>query len=279
MTAGRNPVNRAKLPGSKWTAVRPENRERHFIVRDWVRDADGRPVYDWTLVDRIFDTWVERGMRPLVEIGFMPEDLSSRPDPYRHRWAPDRPYDEIYTGWTYPPDDYGRWANLVYAWVAHSVERYGREEVERWHWEPWNEPDIGYWRGTTEEYLKLYDYTVDAVLRALCAAAQGVLRGQDRLGRWGGEEWLLVMPGTRGDELQAVFARLRLALAGQRVPGLPHPHGVTFSMGTAERSAATDSVDALIAEADRHLYRAKAQGRDALCGAAPPDARPQTQAV
>lgn len=139
----------------------------------YTEDADGRPVYDWTIVDRIFDTWVERGMRPLVEIGFMPEDLSSRPDPYRHRWAPDRPYDEIYTGWTYPPDDYGRWADLIYAWVAHSVERYGREEVERWHWEPWNEPDIGYWRGTAEEYLKLYDYTVDAVLRALPTATVG----------------------------------------------------------------------------------------------------------
>lgn len=139
----------------------------------YTEDADGQPVYDWTIVDAIFDTWVERGMRPLVEIGFMPEDLSSRPDPYRHRWAPDRPYDEIYTGWTWPPDDYERWAELVYRWVSHAVERYGREEVERWHWEPWNEPDIGYWRGSTEEYLKLYDYTVDAVLRALPTATVG----------------------------------------------------------------------------------------------------------
>jgi xylan 1,4-beta-xylosidase len=139
----------------------------------YTEDADGKPVYDWTIVDRIFDRYIERGMRPLVEIGFMPEDLSSRPDPYRHRWAPDRPYDEIYTGWTYPPDDYARWADLVHAWVVHSVERYGREEVENWHWEPWNEPDIGYWRGTTEEYLQLYDYTVDAVLRALPTATVG----------------------------------------------------------------------------------------------------------
>ena len=136
-------------------------------------DADGNAVYDWTIVDRIFDAYVERGMRPLVEIGFMPEDLSSRPEPYRHRWAPDRPYDEIYTGWTYPPDDYARWAELVYAWVRHSVERYGREEVETWLWEPWNEPDIGYWRGSTEEFLKLYDYSVDAVLRALPTARVG----------------------------------------------------------------------------------------------------------
>jgi len=139
----------------------------------YTEDADGNAVYDWTLVDGIFDTWVERGMIPLVEVGFMPEDLSSRPEPYRHRWAPDRPYDEIYTGWAWPPDDYERWAELVYAWVGHAVDRYGREEVERWQWEPWNEPDIGYWRGTTEEYFKLYDFTVDAVLRALPTATVG----------------------------------------------------------------------------------------------------------
>lgn len=139
----------------------------------YTEDAGGEPVYDWTLVDRIFDAYVENGMIPLVEVGFMPEDLSSRPVPYRHRWAPDRPYDEIFTGWAYPPDDYDRWAELVHAWVSHAVQRYGAEEVRRWQWEPWNEPDIGYWRGTTEEYLKLYDYTVDAVLRALPEAQVG----------------------------------------------------------------------------------------------------------
>jgi xylan 1,4-beta-xylosidase len=139
----------------------------------YTEDENGDPVYDWTILDSIFDAYVERGMRPLVEIGFMPEDLSSRPEPYRHRWAPDRPYNEIYTGWTYPPDDYDRWAELVHQWVLHSVERYGAEEVETWYWEPWNEPDIGYWRGSTEEYLRLYDYTVDAVLRALPTATVG----------------------------------------------------------------------------------------------------------
>jgi xylan 1,4-beta-xylosidase len=139
----------------------------------YTEDADGDPVYDWKLVDAIFDAWVQNGMRPLVEIGFMPEDLSSRPEPYRHRWAPDRPYDEIFTGWAYPPDDYQRWADLVHAWVRHAIERYGREEVERWYWEPWNEPDIAYWRGSAEEYFKLYDYTVDAVLRALPTATVG----------------------------------------------------------------------------------------------------------
>ncbi|MDZ7592721.1 MAG: diguanylate cyclase [Rubrivivax sp.] len=106
----------------------------------------------------------------------------------------------------------------------------------------------------------------DRVLQAFAAATTHVVRGQDRIGRWGGEEWLLVMPGTRAAELPAVFDRLRHALAEQRVPGLPHPHGVTFSMGTAERHAGIETLDALVAEADRHLYRAKAQGRDTLCG-------------
>ncbi len=139
----------------------------------YTEDAQGRPVYDWTIVDSIFDTWVSRGMHPLVEIGFMPEALSARPEPYRHHWAPDRPYDEIYTGWAYPPDDWDRWAELVRQWVLHAVDRYGAHEVEAWYWEVWNEPDIEYWRGTTEEYLKLYDYTVDAVRRALPGAKVG----------------------------------------------------------------------------------------------------------
>lgn len=139
----------------------------------YTEDAEGNPVYDWTIIDRIFDTYVEQGMRPLVEIGFMPEALSTNPEPYQHAWAPDKPYDEVYTGWAYPPNDYDKWAELVYQWVRHSVDRYGKDEVETWYWEPWNEPNIGYWQGTTEEFLKLYDYTADAILRALPTATVG----------------------------------------------------------------------------------------------------------
>jgi diguanylate cyclase (GGDEF)-like protein len=105
----------------------------------------------------------------------------------------------------------------------------------------------------------------DRVLQAFAAAAHGVLRGQDRIGRYGGEEWLLVMPGTRAGELAPVFERLRTALAAQNVAGMPQPHGVSFSMGGAEVRAGIDSLDALIAEADSQLYRAKAHGRDAMC--------------
>jgi xylan 1,4-beta-xylosidase len=139
----------------------------------YTEDEKGNPIYDWTIVDRIFDTYIERGMKPFAQIGFMPEALSSKPEPYRHYWKPGAAYEDIYTGWAYPPNDYEKWAELVYQWVTHCVERYGKEEVESWYWELWNEPNIGYWQGTVEEYIKLYDYSADAVKRALPTAKMG----------------------------------------------------------------------------------------------------------
>lgn len=139
----------------------------------YTEDGAGKPVYDWTIVDRMIDTYLQAGGKPMVEIGFMPKALSIKPDPYQHSWAPDRQYNQIFTGWAYPPKDYAKWAELVFQWVRHSVERYGRSEVESWWWELWNEPDIGYWQGTPEEYNKLYDYTADAVKRALPTARIG----------------------------------------------------------------------------------------------------------
>ncbi len=139
----------------------------------YTEDANGNPVYDWTIIDKIFDTYIERGMKPLAQIGFMPEALSSKPAPYRHYWKPDDSYGDIFTGWAYPPNDYEKFAELVFQWVKHSVARYGQKEVESWYWELWNEPDIPYWKGTTEEYIKLYDYTADAVKRALPTARMG----------------------------------------------------------------------------------------------------------
>jgi xylan 1,4-beta-xylosidase len=139
----------------------------------YTEDAAGKPHYDWTIVDRILDTLLERRMKPLVEIGFMPEALSSKPQPYRHNWAPEQQYRSIFTGWAYPPNNYGKWSELIYQWVRHSVEKFGKEEVESWYWEVWNEPNIGYWQGTPEEYHKLYDYSVAAVKRALPTARVG----------------------------------------------------------------------------------------------------------
>jgi len=126
-------------------------------------DSTGNPIYNWTIVDSIIDTYVQRGMRPLMEIGFMPKDLSSKPVPYEHTWSKGG---NLWTGWTYPPKDYNKWRELVYQWVKHSIARYGKKEVSRWLWEVWNEPDIPYWSGTFEEYCKLYDYATDGLKRA-----------------------------------------------------------------------------------------------------------------
>ncbi len=139
----------------------------------YTEDAQGNPIYDWTIIDQIFDTYVQRGMKPLAQIGFMPEALSTHPVPYKHNWKPGDKYNDIYTGWAYPPKDYKKWAELVYQWVQHSVARYGKKEVESWYWEVWNEPNSAYWKGTQAEFFKLYDYSSDAVKRALPTARIG----------------------------------------------------------------------------------------------------------
>lgn len=135
----------------------------------YTEDASGQPVYNWTILDRIFDTYLHAGAKPYVEIGFMPEALSTHPEPYQHHW-PNGPLD---TGWSYPPNNYAKWSELVRHWVEHCVERYGKAEVESWDWEVWNEPDIFYWHGTPEEYDKLYDFTANAVKSALPSAKVG----------------------------------------------------------------------------------------------------------
>jgi xylan 1,4-beta-xylosidase len=135
-------------------------------------DASGRPIYSWAILDQIFDTFRAAGVKPLVEIGFMPKALSTHPEPYRHDF-PRVPVGDIYTGWAYPPKDYEKWSELIFQFVHHLRERYGDAEVKTWLWEVWNEPDIAYWKGTREEYFKLYDVTVEAVERALPEARIG----------------------------------------------------------------------------------------------------------
>jgi len=139
----------------------------------YTEDAEGRPVYDWTGIDRIFDAGLERGVRPYVEVGFMPKALSTKPEPYQHEWRPGLPYGDIYTGWAYPPNDWDKWSELVYQWVKHSVARYGEAEVLSWYWETWNEANIDYWQGTREEFFRLHDVTVAAIRRALPGARVG----------------------------------------------------------------------------------------------------------
>ena len=145
-------------------------------------DASGDAVYDWTILDGIFDAYRARGIRPYVQIGFMPRDLSTKPDPYQHRWKSTDPYGEIFTGWSYPPKDYEKWSEFVYQWAKHCVERYGVEEVATWYWETWNEANAPYWQGSPEDFRKLHDYAIAGVRRALPTARVG---GPDTAGSGG----------------------------------------------------------------------------------------------
>ena len=74
---------------------------------------------------------MQMNVRPFVEIGFMPEALSSKPEPYARNW-PNTPEGR---GWAQPPKDYAKWAELMRQWVLHAVARYGQSEVETWQWE------------------------------------------------------------------------------------------------------------------------------------------------
>jgi xylan 1,4-beta-xylosidase len=149
------------IPALKWSSTNA-----------YTEDAQGKPVYNWTILDRIFDTYVQRGLKPYAQIGFMPKDLSVRPDLYPASFDPNKPT-PVAGGQAYPPKDFGKWRELVYQWVNHCIGRYGKSEVQSWYWEVWNEPNISYWNGTAEEYFKLYDYAVDGVRRALPTARVG----------------------------------------------------------------------------------------------------------
>src|SRR5712671_3652798 len=103
----------------------------------------------------------------------MPKALSVKPEPYQNDWTPAARYDEIFTGWAYPPSDYAKWGELVFQWTKHCVGRYGRAEVETWYWEVWNEANISYWKGSAEGFQRLHDYAVDGIRRALPSARVG----------------------------------------------------------------------------------------------------------
>ena len=139
----------------------------------YIEDAQGKPVYDFRLLDGIFDTFKSAGVRPMVELGFMPRDLAAdvpgRHEPYQVHF----PQSTISGKSNNPPKDYDKWRELVRVLTAHLVERYGRDEVLSWYFEVWNEPDIDYWHASPDEYNKLYDYAVAGVRAALPGAKVG----------------------------------------------------------------------------------------------------------
>ena len=135
-------------------------------------DANGKPVYDFTITDQTFDEYKRAGVRPMVELGFMPKDLAvtvAGVDVYQVHY----PANVVTGASNNPPKDYAAWGELIRRYTEHLVERYGKEQVSTWYFEVWNEPDIGYWHGTPAEYYKLYDYAVAGVRAALPNAHVG----------------------------------------------------------------------------------------------------------
>ncbi len=131
----------------------------HAILDDDIgvydEDAQGKPVYNWSYVDQIYDGLLDNGVRPFVELSFMPKKLASRPD-YHAFW-----YKQIVA----PPKSYEQWGALVQAFTQHLVDRYGIDEVAQWYFEVWNEPNIDFWTGRPAQstYFQLYDASAKAV--------------------------------------------------------------------------------------------------------------------
>jgi xylan 1,4-beta-xylosidase len=119
------------------------------------QDKDGKPMYNYMYVDVLFDFLHSIGMKPFVELGFMPSALA-RGNKTIFWWR----------GNVTPPRDYEKWEALIENLVQHFTERYGEEEVKSWYFEVWNEPNLdGFWSGTQEEYFKLYKHSASAIKR------------------------------------------------------------------------------------------------------------------
>ena len=132
----------------------------HGILDDEVGlytvDAKGQPVYNFSYVDQIYDGLLANGVRPFVEISFMPKDLASNPDAKHPFW---------YHPNNTPPKDYAQWDAMITAFAQHLVDRYGLDEVAQWRFEVWNEPNIDFWAGRPQQatYFQLYDHTAVAI--------------------------------------------------------------------------------------------------------------------
>ncbi len=131
----------------------------HNILHDEVgvydEDAQGRPVYNFSYVDQIYDGLLSNDVRPLVEISFMPKKLALRQDVHPFWYHP------IVS----PPKGYQKWDDLIRALAQHLIGRYRLDEVAQWYFEVWNEPNIGFWTGDPKEatYFDLYDHTARAL--------------------------------------------------------------------------------------------------------------------
>ena len=131
----------------------------HGILNDDVgaysEGADGQPVYNFSYVDQIYDGLLAAGVRPVVELSFMPARLA----------AADTRHSFWYHPVVAPPKDYGRWDALITALARHLIERYGVDEVSQWYFEVWNEPNLDFWAGEPKQatYFTLYEHTARAL--------------------------------------------------------------------------------------------------------------------
>jgi xylan 1,4-beta-xylosidase len=134
----------------------------HAIFHDEVgvydEDKDGKPAYNFSYVDQIYDGLLENHVRPFIEISFMPKKLTSDPNALHAFW---------YKQNVAPPKDWDKWQQLVENFTRHLVERYGENEVSQWYFEVWNEPNLDFWVGDPKEstYYELYDRAALAVKR------------------------------------------------------------------------------------------------------------------
>ena len=131
----------------------------HAIFHDEVglynEDEHGNPLYNYSYVDQIYDGLLENGVRPFVELSFMPEKLASTPSRQAFWYKP----------FNSPPKDWDRWGDMVGHFAQHLVDRYGIDEVSQWYFEVWNEPNIDFWAGDPKEsrYYHLYDISSRAL--------------------------------------------------------------------------------------------------------------------
>jgi xylan 1,4-beta-xylosidase len=123
----------------------------HDEVGVYTEDRQGNPVYNFDYVDQIYDGLLANGVKPFVELSFMPKLLAARLD-YHPFW-----YKPIVS----PPADYAKWNAMIRAFAQHLIDRYGIDEVASWYFEVWNEPNIDFWTGrpAQETYFELYDNT------------------------------------------------------------------------------------------------------------------------
>jgi xylan 1,4-beta-xylosidase len=116
-------------------------------------DKKGNPEYNFQYIDVLYDYLLSIGMKPFVELGFMPEALASGTQTIF--W---------WRGNVTPPKDFKKWEDLIRNLTLHFTERYGADEVKTWYFEVWNEPNLNaFWAGTQEEYYKLYLHSVTAI--------------------------------------------------------------------------------------------------------------------